>query len=599
MGHMEKVSDMDLIIDQPHFYFPHHPVLRPDSTSTKLRTVFNGSAATSSGLSLNDVLLTGPTIQQDIFNILLRFRCHKVVLTGDIQKMFRQIMVHKDDRNLQLILWRFSTEQAVHTYRLNTVTYGTCSAPYLAARCLHQLGKEFQQVYPEACKIILNDFYMDDVVTGHEDNIELMRIKQELVTIFTSAGFELHKWKSNEISITKKGDGDEISKILGILWNTTSDSLGYAKDIDEQAGTTKRNILSEVQKIFDPLGIVSPIVVLGKIIMQDIWSIKVKWDEELPTNIISEWKRFCYQLKDIERIEFPRHVRSKAKIVEIHGFSDAAKRAYGAAIYIRTVSEDDSVKVSLLCAKSRVTPTSENGNLEDVTIPRMELRAASLLVDLTTKVMDSLSILINGIHYWTDSMVTLEWLRNPNRSRPAFISNRVKAINEKTSITSWHHVRSKDNPADLISRGASARKLLACTNWWNGPTFLTEHNQHWPLECNTAVCSMVTTQEEVTGETIRVAHKKIIVWTQWRYYEKEMSCLTTNKLIPSSSTLLTLNPFVDSDGLMRVRGRIQAAGVSYDQQHPIILPPKSNLTLTIIRHYHTINLHVGMQSLPE
>ncbi|XP_055590011.1 uncharacterized protein LOC129742175 [Uranotaenia lowii] len=399
MGHMEMVPNNDLNLDQPHFYFPHHPVLRPDSSSTKLRTVFNGSASTSSGLSLNDVLLTGPTIQKDIFDILLRFRCHKYVLTGDIQKMFRQIMVHSDDRNFQLILWRFSTEEAVQTYRLNTVTYGTCSASFIAARCLHQLGIEFQQRYPEAGKIVLNDFYMDDVVTGHEDKVKLLRLKQELEVILTSAGFELHKWKSNEKSIVSNSGEDEVSKILGILWNTGSDSISFGTQIDQQAGTTKRNILSEVQKIFDPLGIVSPIVILGKIIMQDIWSVKINWDDELPVHIISEWKRFCNQLKELERIEFPRHVRSQGKIVEIHGFSDAAKRAYGAAVYIRTVNGDDKVSVSLLCAKSRVTPTRESGNLDDMTIPRMELRAASLMVELTTKVIESLSIPIDGVHY--------------------------------------------------------------------------------------------------------------------------------------------------------------------------------------------------------
>lgn len=130
--------------------------------------MFNGSAATSSGMSLNDVMMTGPSLQQDISNILLRFRCHRYVLTADIKKMFRQIEVHEEDRQLQLILWRFSPEERVSTFRLNTVTYGTCSAPFLAARCLKQLAMDFELEYPETSRVVQMDFYMDDVLTGHD-----------------------------------------------------------------------------------------------------------------------------------------------------------------------------------------------------------------------------------------------------------------------------------------------------------------------------------------------------------------------------------------------------------------------------------------------
>lgn len=162
LGHMEKVSEASLQRGQPVFYFPHHPVLKPDSSTTKLRTVFNGSATTSSGVSLNDNLMAGPCIQNELLHILLRFRCPTFVLTADIKKMFRQIEIHEDDRQLQLILWRFSPEDEVSTYCLKTVTYGTRSAPFAAARCLKQLALDYAHVYPEAAEVsTINDMHTD------------------------------------------------------------------------------------------------------------------------------------------------------------------------------------------------------------------------------------------------------------------------------------------------------------------------------------------------------------------------------------------------------------------------------------------------------
>ncbi|XP_055543764.1 uncharacterized protein LOC129729277 [Wyeomyia smithii] len=367
-GHMEKIEEDDIDNDKPMFYLPHHAVLKPESKTTKLRTVFNASASTSTGLSLNDVLLSGPTIQQELFSILLRFRSHRYALTGDVKQMFRQMLIHVDDRQLLLILWRFSQEEAVNTYRLNTVTYGTCSAPFAATRCLQQLAIENEERYPEASNVIKTDFYMDDVLTGHDDPERLIQTKNEMSTILKSAGFELHKWKANDPSIVPDDGSTSIVKILGMLWDTRADMFGFRADINMSARTTKRNVLSEVQKIFDPLGILSPIVLHGKLTMQDIWSVKLEWDQELPEQIKNQWKWFCKQVEEINRISIPRYVHSKGCLVELHGFADAAKRAYGAVIYVRTANEE-GINVRLLCSKSRIAPSSKKTNTEDTTIP--------------------------------------------------------------------------------------------------------------------------------------------------------------------------------------------------------------------------------------
>ncbi|XP_055604903.1 uncharacterized protein LOC129753131 [Uranotaenia lowii] len=262
---MKRLNEQDIDYDSPHYYFPHHPVFKLESSTTKMRTVFSGSAVTSSGLSL--------TIRSDLSSILLRLRCHPYVLTGDIQKMFRQIVVHETDRKFQLIFWRFSMEERVETYQLNTVTYGTCSAPYTAAICLQQLVTEFQNDYPDACQALRDDCYMDDILTGHRTETQLIKIKDQLTMILARAGFEPHKWASNKQTIVRNTDKQTEVKILGLSCNTLKDIFTLNCHVNVDTKTTKRLVLSEVQKIFDPLGLLSPIVIIGKIIMQDICQI--------------------------------------------------------------------------------------------------------------------------------------------------------------------------------------------------------------------------------------------------------------------------------------------------------------------------------------
>jgi len=112
--------------------------------------VFDGGAKTSNGLSLNDILQVGPTVQQDMYSIVLRFRTHQVRFTAGIAKMYRQINVHPQDRDLQRILWRYSSEEPIQEYKLTTVTYGTSSAPYLPTHCLRKLADDNKCQYPKA-----------------------------------------------------------------------------------------------------------------------------------------------------------------------------------------------------------------------------------------------------------------------------------------------------------------------------------------------------------------------------------------------------------------------------------------------------------------
>ncbi|XP_058826800.1 uncharacterized protein LOC131686822 [Topomyia yanbarensis] len=196
LGHMRKVEEV-ATDSVKRCYLPHHPVVKDSSTTTKVRVVFDASCKTSSGLSLNDVLLVGPVIQEDLRSIILRSRTKQIMLVSDVEKMFRQINVCPEDRPLQCILWRNSSAEEISTYELNTVTYGTKPAPFLATRTLKQLVLDEESRYPLAAKADIEDTYMDDVITGADEVKTAIDLRVQLEAMTSNGGFRLRKWASN------------------------------------------------------------------------------------------------------------------------------------------------------------------------------------------------------------------------------------------------------------------------------------------------------------------------------------------------------------------------------------------------------------------
>ncbi|KMQ84875.1 integrase core domain protein [Lasius niger] len=365
---MDHMTEVDASSDQTPFahYLPHHGVLRENNRTTKLRVVFNGSSRTSNGLSLNDILHGGAKLQNDMCDLLLWTRTHKVLFSADIVKMFRQIAVHPDDWDLQRILL-YGPDNQLIAYRLTTVTYGLNCAPFLALRTLQQL----------------------------------------------------------------------------VIPDTTT--------------FTKRAIASDIAKLYDPLGLISPILIRAKTIFQDLWLLKTGWDEPLSTELQDRWSAFRQQLQQLEPLSIPRWlgiVCSDTSRIEMHGFSDASQLAMAAAVYIRTPSKDNAFSVQLVCSKTRVAP------LKRLTIPRLELTAALLLARLIARATKALELPEAPVFCWSDSSVTLAWITaHPSRWKD-FVRNRVSAIQEILPNGSWRFVPGKENPADLASRGLRPDQLL-------------------------------------------------------------------------------------------------------------------------------------------
>lgn len=253
------------------YYMPHHALLKPTSSTTKLRVVFDASAKSSNQLSLNDVLKVGPIVQQPLFSIILRFRKYKFVFCTDIAKMYRQIKIDKSDTCLQRIIWRSNPDQNLQTYEFLTVTYGTSNAPYLATRVLKQLALDEAHEFPLASQVALNDFYVDDLLSGSDQLDQAKAIQSELIAMLSKGGFKLHKWCTNNVelldnipecdrekTIDNQYRCNDVIKTLGLLWNPTEDTFNFLTNIIEiPAGhlITKRTVLSAIAKLYDPLGL--------------------------------------------------------------------------------------------------------------------------------------------------------------------------------------------------------------------------------------------------------------------------------------------------------------------------------------------------------
>ncbi|XP_055614854.1 uncharacterized protein LOC129761166 [Toxorhynchites rutilus septentrionalis] len=454
LGHMREITGEEIheqtaaTSAKRVYYLPHHAVFKDSSTTTKVRVVFDGSASTDNGYSLNDALLKGPIIQDVLLSLLLRFRKYEVALVGDTEKMYRQVRVHNDDTGLQRIFFRFSPDEPIRVYELTTVTYGLTPSSFLAIRALHQLAADEGAKYPEAAKAIIRDFYVDDYIGGASSVDEAIQLQKDLDTLMKNGGFTLRKCSNKPevlagISVEHLGNNLSVSfdispkekvKALGITWEPGTDQLRfyYCITASEQAWT-RRNILSSIAKLFDPLGLISPVIIVAKMLMQELALLNSGWDLPVPVDIERKWKTFHSQLDKISELRINRFAFvSKWVDIQFHSFADASTLAYGTCLYVRTTDEAGNVRIELLSSKSRVAP------LKRLTLPRLELCAAKEAALLHSKVTKALSLENVRTVFWSDSTIVLHWLRTPPNSLQTFVANIVSMIQTYTYSYSWH-----------------------------------------------------------------------------------------------------------------------------------------------------------------
>ena len=387
------------------YYMPMHSVSKVTSSTTKLRVVFDASAKTTSGLSYNDTLATGPMLHMTLDKILMRFRLHRVALTGDVQKMYREIMLAPADQNFHRFMWRAQVEDPVKEFCMNRVTFGVTSSPYVAVQTLQQAAIDFAGGCPETVEHINKSFYIDDLLAGSDTVEGALRLQRELSRILSRAGFTLRKFRSSAPQVISQIPQELVEpmpkmelmdhhtsrypKALGIRWNSENDTM--AVDVNTQGGfeATKRGLLGDISRTFDVLGWINPVILPMKLLMQELWNPNLGWDAPLPEPLRSRHKEWREELGQLAEWELPRcyFADEQAKEVSLHGLSDASEKAYGAVIYIRATYENHPPTVQLVVAKSRVLPLKEKR-----TIPELELCGAVLLIDLLQTVQQTLEL---------------------------------------------------------------------------------------------------------------------------------------------------------------------------------------------------------------
>ena len=419
-------------------YLPHHPVHK-ESTTTPIRIVFNASASCGGNPSLNDLLETGPTLTEKLVDSLLTFRQGKYALCSDIAKAFLRVGLQISERDYVRFLWVDNPNKKnpkIKTFRFTSIPFGTTSSPFLLQATLYRHLTMSET--PWKAKL-LRSFYVDNFSTTTDQESDLIDIYETTTTCLAKANMPLQEWNSNSHVFNdwlQDKDRKPALSVLGIHWDTESDTVNI-KNVTHTlfSRLTKRTALSYVSELYDPLGLISPIGIRGRILMRELWLLKLGWDDSLDEKWVQEINKLsqCYALAS--EIKFPRMSCLLNDTIDLHVFCDASAAAYGAVAYTVTISGSQ-----LVMSKSRVSP------VKGKSIPQLELTAMLIGCRLVTYLLANLQCNISNIYVWTDNLPCVSWIKN-NNSNIVYVRNRVGEIMEIQKETGMfiNHVRTKEN----------------------------------------------------------------------------------------------------------------------------------------------------------
>ena len=479
------------------WYIPHHGVYHPKKPE-KIRVVFDCSAKFS-GTSLNDQLLQGPDLTNSLVGVLIRFRQEPVAFMADIEAMFYQVQVPAEQRDFLRFLWwpGGDLNAELKEYRMTVHPFGAVSSPSCANYALRKTADDNEEKFGNAVASTLRrNFYVDDCLRSVSTEATAKKQIESLREACTSGGFHLTKFICNRRNVLESIPENERSKdvktldlqyddlpierTLGVQWCVESDTFKFRITVKDKP-TTRRGILSVVSSIYDPLGFAAPFTLTAKKLLQDLCrEERLGWDDELPEAYCIRWEKWRKELPLLERMAVRRCVTptdfGEIKSRQIHIFADASTVGYGSVAYQRFCDNEGRIHCSFLMGKARLAP------IKAVTIPRLELTAATLSVRLGEVLKKELDDTPDTIQYHTDSTTVLRYIRNDQKRFQVFVANRVQTIRNFSSPKQWKYVDTKENPADDASRGIGAHTLVEQSRWIEGPGFLWQPEQEWPQQ---------------------------------------------------------------------------------------------------------------------
>ena len=630
-------------------WIPHRPVIKmEEQVTTKIRPVFNCSLKTSKNLpSLNEAAYPGVDLMTSILKLLFYFRTNNFVMLSDIKQAFLMVkLANEYDKNRFCFFWKRNNELV--TYRYKSIVFGYTSSPFI----LNYVIKHHAETFPDdKCKQILsNNFYVDNLVITGNGLDEMKELYETSFDRMNSGGFFLRSWNSNSTELREKFKEDgrivehECSqeKVLGYRYNVNNDSLSLAPCNINVKADTKRQVLSQVNKVFDPLNFSLPVSIRGKILMRKIWKLGLGWDDKVPLEINNEMKNLGRDLEMLSVLEFPRQAVNEQNEYGLHIFCDSSTEAYGFVAY--ACSEEN--EKTFLFAKSKLAPMNKG---KELSVPTLELMGVVLSLKCLPTILEAYkSIKFQFVNICVDAQVVLNWLLTGEpKVKSKFVRNRVLEVNQLISeIKSdynfpviFRYVNTEQNPADLITRGLSYKKYLSNKQFWlQGPEWLTNDFTQWPdapllsvspdykhkvsvhftarvpkvntgifninnfssyeklLRCTAYVFKLVS---KVKGGDPKV--KALNYWikvAQSEHFYKEIDFLKnvnneSNKTVPP--LVSNLNLFLDDNGIIRSRGRIaKCLYFNYDVHNPVLLPNGHRFTALYISYCHAKVQHLGI-----
>jgi len=521
-GSCRKLSQVE--IDRwkgPVFYICHLAVRNPKSATTPVRIVFN-SSHTCKGISLNSCLAKGPDCYMNcMIDILIRWREYPGVILGDISKMFHAIAITEPDQHVHRFLWRDSVTDTPETYVMTALNMGDICSQAVAMEAVFNTGDRVKDSHPEASYVLKNSSYVDDI--AHSTKSDPLCVAREVHEVLKCHGFRIKQWwlngehrgrdedqlqadecptETDSGEVLFKGDGDMV-KVLGLNWAPVKDTIRFRAEINFSPKVkghrlepdiryedftlkipsilTRRTVLEQVGRIFDPIGLIGPHVLRAKLLLRKTWEIKLEWDEVIPDKLYAEWIDWFQSSFELNNLEFSRCTRPDNLVEDspwLVIFSDGSQVASGYAAYVRWKVGPKRYTSYLVMAKSRIAPVNM------VSIPRMELNGAVMGSRCRKLLLNACRYKFGKVLHLVDSETVLCQVNSVATRFKMYEGARIGELQSTCSgdMTSWYWVPGDENIADWNTRGKTPDELGAGTIWQNGPAFMSTPFEEWPVK---------------------------------------------------------------------------------------------------------------------
>lgn len=651
--HVEVAPPVDE--EEEVWYLPVFGVYHPRKPD-QIRGVFD-SSATFRGLSLNDVLMSGPDLNNSLLGVLIRFRKEPVAITADIQQMFHCFYVRPDHRNYLRFFWHRNNDfnEDLIEHRMRVHVFGNKPSPSVATYGLHRTALDAKDSFgPDVTDFVLKHFYVDDgliSVPTEKQAVDLMKRTQHALAVH--GNLRLHKIASNSKDVVREFDPDDLSKelkslelsadlpiqrSLGLYWNMNLDTFTFQISSEEKP-LTRRGVLSVINSIYDPLGFAAPVTIEGKLILRQLTVGSTGWDEPLIDIEGQKWQTWKRMLSDLQDVSIPRQyvpcsLQGNIRI-KLHVFCDASEKAIAAVAYIHVIYDENKHYVGFVIGKTKVAPPHGH------TIPRLELCSALLAVEIYQLANEHLNIEFDSVKFYSDSRVVLGYITNQTRRFFIYVSNRVEQILKHSTPEQWNYVPTGLNPADIGTRGIAANKLQSSA-WIQGPIDFLMRQSLEPddasnlITCksdvNTYLSEVEPVPEATSGQSIvdrferfsqwsrlvlafgilktraRQRRKKtsynqsvtfseaenfIISVVQHSVYSEEIRCISSAQALQRGSAIQALGPVLDEQGILRVGGRLNKLKLNNFEKNPAIIPGSHHIATLLVRHHHDLLKHQG------